>query len=158
MAGDGKSRLRIQQVEILEPNGRPDANDLGLDPSQCAALYAALTQKISVIQGPPGTGKTYLGLRIVQTLLKNKRFWVDPKARSSPILVICYTNHALDQFLEGIAKFTQQIVRIGSQSKCAALEPFSLMAWKKRSGRSDVQQETRSWIYDIQDKLREYEG
>jgi hypothetical protein len=32
------------------------------------------------------------------------------------------------------------------------------MAWKKRSGRSDVQQETRSWIYDIQDKLREYEG
>jgi hypothetical protein len=111
-----------------------------------------------VIQGPPGTGKTYLGLRIVQTLLKNKRFWADPKARSSPILVICYTNHALDQFLEGIAKFTQQIVRIGSQSKCAALEPFSLMAWKKRSGRSDVQQETRSWIYDIQDKLREYEG
>ena len=178
MAEDGKSRLRIQQVEILEPNGRPDANDLGLDPSQCAALYAALTQKISVIQGPPGTGKTYLGLRIVQCLLKNKRFWIEPpqerlayrsyvprrqrydpvnlRRRSSPILIICYTNHALDQFLEGIAKFTKQIVRIGSQSKCAALETFSLMAWKKRP-KYGVQRDTRRWIFEIQDKLREYE-
>ncbi len=179
MAEDGKSELRIQQVEILEPNDRPDANDLGLDSSQCAALYAALTQKISVIQGPPGTGKTYLGLRIVQSLLKNKRFWVDPtekrlnarnvrtletrfglrvdpRGRSSPILVICYTNHALDQFLEGIAKFTQQIVRIGSQSKCAALETFSLMAWKKRPNYG-AQHDTRRWIFEIRDKLREYE-
>jgi hypothetical protein len=100
----------------------------------------------------------YLGLRIVQTLLTNKRYWIDDQTQLSPILVICYTNHALDQFLEGIAKFTRNIVRIGSQSKCSALEPFTLMAWKKRSrvlGRG-VQQETRSWIFDIQDKLRKY--
>jgi Rad3-related DNA helicase len=154
----GKRKPCILAVEILEPSCRPDGNDLGLDSSQCAALYAALTQKISVIQGPPGTGKTYLGLRIVQTLLTNKRYWIDDQTQLSPILVICYTNHALDQFLEGIAKFTRNIVRIGSQSKCSALEPFTLMAWKKRSrvlGRG-VQQETRSWIFDIQDKLRKY--
>jgi superfamily II DNA/RNA helicase len=109
-----------------------------------------------VIQGPPGTGKTYLGLRIVQTLLKNKHIWIDGRVRSSPILVICYTNHALDQFLEGISKFTQQIVRIGGQSKCAALEPFSLMAWKKRPGHG-VQRDTRRWIFEIYEKLREFD-
>lgn len=43
---------------------------------------------------PPG--KTYVGLKIVRALLDNKAW--GPK---SPILVVCYTNHALDQFLEG---------------------------------------------------------
>lgn len=31
-------------------------------------------------------------------LLNNANFW---KQGNSPILVVCYTNHALDQFLEG---------------------------------------------------------
>ncbi|KAJ1474340.1 hypothetical protein T484DRAFT_1832739, partial [Baffinella frigidus] len=39
-----------------------------LDPSQCAALHAILTRRISVIQGPPGTGKSYTGVRAVQLL------------------------------------------------------------------------------------------
>ncbi|KAI9558322.1 hypothetical protein GHT06_015075 [Daphnia sinensis] len=151
-------KLRMREAPILEPSLRPTADELGLDPSQCAALYVALTQKISVIQGPPGTGKTYLGLRIVHTLLKNKQHWNGERfARSSPILVICYTNHALDQFLEGISEFTNKIVRIGSQSKCAALEPFSLAAWKKQPGRYS-QQDTRRWIFEINDKLREIDG
>jgi superfamily II DNA or RNA helicase len=80
----------------------PDNETLGLDPSQADAFYAALTRRLVVIQGPPGTGKTYLGLKIVQTLLINKQYWVPMgKPQPTPILVICYTNHALDQFLEG---------------------------------------------------------
>jgi superfamily II DNA or RNA helicase len=80
----------------------PDAETLGLDSSQAEALYAALTKKLAVIQGPPGTGKTYLGLKIVQALLHNWQYWEGVEKRQpTPILVICYTNHALDQFLEG---------------------------------------------------------
>jgi superfamily II DNA or RNA helicase len=80
----------------------PDAETLELDPSQAEALYAALTRKLVLIQGPPGTGKTYLGLKIVQALLDNRKYWVGVKKHQPPpILVICYTNHALDQFLEG---------------------------------------------------------
>jgi superfamily II DNA or RNA helicase len=91
----------LSQVAILDEH-LPDAKTLGLDPSQAGALYAALTRKLVVIQGPPGTGKTYLGLKIVQALLHNKKYWVGvEKPQPSPILVICYTNHALDQFLEG---------------------------------------------------------
>ena len=37
---------------------------------------------------------------MVQLLLNNINLW--KKDRAGPIIVVCYTNHALDQFLEGI--------------------------------------------------------
>lgn len=42
-------------------------------------------------------GKTHVGLKIAQALLNNHEAW----SNGSPMLVVCYTNHALDQFLEG---------------------------------------------------------
>ena len=48
---------------------------------------------------------------------------------NGPILVICYTNHALDQFLSGIAAFSDAgVVRIGSRSKAEDLARFNLKA------------------------------
>ena len=132
----------LRRVAILDPNGRLNPNQLGLDESQAAAFYVALTQQISIIQGPPGTGKTYLGLRIVETLLKNRTSWINHQHQRVPILVICYTNHALDQFLEGILQFTKKIVRFGGQSNCDALKPFSLLAWQKNQNRKS-KRETR---------------
>lgn len=41
-----------------------------------------------------------MGLKIVQALLRNESVW-QISAQKFPILVVCYTNHALDQFLEG---------------------------------------------------------
>lgn len=93
-----------------------------LNPSQQQAFRAAITQEISVIQGPPGTGKTFLGLRIARTLLQNSQYWY----KQSPMLVICYTNHALDQFLEGIARVTDKLLRIGGQSKNEQLNKFNI--------------------------------
>ena len=46
------------------------------------------------------SGKTYVGLKIAQALLTNRNVWNDVDDQS-PMLVVCYTNHALDQFLEG---------------------------------------------------------
>jgi hypothetical protein len=90
-----------------------------LDPSQLSAFRAALTQEVSVIQGPPGTGKTFIGLKIVEALVANRH-----KSSHFPLLVLCYTNHALDQFLEGILKIREDfscrdlnIVRIGGRCK-----------------------------------------
>lgn len=64
-----------------------------LDDAQTAAMHAALTHQLALIQGPPGTGKTFLGIHLTRILLANGA----PK----PIVTVCYTNHALDQFLEG---------------------------------------------------------
>ncbi|KAF6028545.1 ZNFX1 [Bugula neritina] len=107
----------------------PRAEEMGFNQSQYEAYKTALTKEFVVIQGPPGTGKTYVSLRIVETFIKNlfssssklssRRSetvtkWDNPAHCSvnklpdrmnRPILVVCYTNHALDQFLEGILGF-----------------------------------------------------
>ena len=146
----------LTRVPILDETLRPDHGMLKLDPTQAQAFYAALTQKLAVIQGPPGTGKTYLGLKIVKVLLDNKDHWSEGKP--APILVICYTNHALDQFLEGIMKFTRKIVRIGSQSKCEAMKQFGLREWKARSSAERLARNHWQWLCSVKDDLRHVQG
>ena len=111
-----------------------------------AALYvqAGLTRKLALIQGPPGTGKTYVGIQVVKALLANTHGHVkspEPGFRQrgpllpaapphpstaaqpeltgpsvGPILIVCYTNHALDQFLEGLlAAGLTGLVRVGGR-------------------------------------------
>ncbi|KAI6660404.1 NFX1-type zinc finger-containing protein 1-like [Oopsacas minuta] len=48
------------------------------------------------------------------------------QALESPILIITYTNHALDQFLLLLLKFESKIVRIGSNIEQDELRPHSL--------------------------------
>lgn len=51
----------------------------------------------------------------------------EPKTQTfPPILIVCYTNHALDQFLEGMIPFCQDLVRIGGNSKSELLNEFNL--------------------------------
>ena len=84
----------------------PDNESLGFNESQMRAFKMALTRKFAVIQGPPGTGKTYVGLKIARVLLQTTSLWEDEEDRS-PILMVSYTNHALDQFLEGLLPVTK---------------------------------------------------
>ena len=60
--------------------------------------------------GPPGTGKTYLGIQLMRTLLRCL-----PDS-ALPILCVCYTNHALDQFLLGLVEAgVDGVVRVGGR-------------------------------------------
>nr|CAD7431769.1 unnamed protein product [Timema monikensis] len=108
----------------------PGFKALGLNPAQYDALVAATTREFVVIQGPPGTGKTFLGLKVVDFLLQNTSEW---NMQGQPILIVCHTNHALDQFLEGIAKISNSIVRIGGQSKSEILQKYNLKAIRRIS-------------------------
>jgi len=85
--------------------------------------------------GPPGTGKTWVGIKIVQLLLQNSvgmstaeranpiAFRANPLSDNLPVLPIvcvCYTNHALDQFLEGLVNSgvdVNDVIRLGGRSK-----------------------------------------
>ncbi|KAK9882471.1 hypothetical protein WA026_021505 [Henosepilachna vigintioctopunctata] len=107
---------------VWQPFYSHEREFFNFNPSQNKAFVAALTRKFSIIQGPPGTGKTFVGLKIAQTLLHNLAAWHN----RSPMLVICYTNHALDQFLEGLITTTDKIVRVGGQSKNENLTKFNL--------------------------------
>lgn len=113
----GGTRRMWENVPILNLKEWPSAERLGLDDSQYSALQTAMTREFVTIQGPPGTGKTFIGLKIVQLLLRNHRHWM---ADQSPILIVCFTNHALDQFLEGIIDMCElepgDLVRVGGRS------------------------------------------
>ncbi|XP_026285880.1 NFX1-type zinc finger-containing protein 1 [Frankliniella occidentalis] len=115
-------------VNLHHNESWPASSDLGLDESQYEAFRGALTQKVMLIQGPPGTGKTFLGLKVATTLLNNSQYWqktsYDEQRR--PLVVVCYTNHALDQFLMGLMSVTNSIVRVGGGSKVKELEKFSI--------------------------------
>ncbi|CAH1269007.1 ZNFX1 [Branchiostoma lanceolatum] len=125
---------RVRSVPVLQDYLWPSAEDLNFDESQYRAFKLGLTKEFAVIQGPPGTGKTYIGLKIIQVLLKNSHKWRGlhedlgmTRRAARPILVVCYTNHALDQFLEGIAEsYPEGIVRVGGQSKSEKLKKFNL--------------------------------
>lgn len=123
----------LEEVCVSANTGWPSAELMGFDESQMIAYKAALQEEVCLIQGPPGTGKTYVGLKIVQTLLENKSVW----GRNKPLLVVCYTNHALDQFLEGILEFQKTgIVRIGGRSVSEKIKDLNLNQVKRRCQKS----------------------
>jgi hypothetical protein len=120
-------------------------SNTSLDESQAAAIHHALTSKVALIQGPPGkscskpfaisfvitlfyftyafsimkgTGKTFIGALIAEMIRENT---------DESILCVCYTNHALDQFLEHLYdNGDRKIVRIGGRSKSEKLQRFNL--------------------------------
>jgi len=126
---------------------------LDIDPSQLEAIQHSMTNQVGLIQGPPGTGKTWVGLKIVQALLDNTK-----NTRHSPVLVVCYTNHALDQFLEGIFKFCERIARIGSRSKSETLKDRNLKELVNGVESSKEYFQARRALNDRRDTLRENFG
>lgn len=110
------SVYKINGIEfnILQNDQWPSAEALHMDINQYKAFKGALTKEFTMIQGPPGTGKTYIGLEIVKSLIKNL---YNTKKLTNPIMIVSMTNHALDQFLEGIWKITRNISRFGCGTK-----------------------------------------
>eukprot|EP01114_Cavostelium_apophysatum_P013928 TRINITY_DN3479_c0_g1_i5.p1 TRINITY_DN3479_c0_g1~~TRINITY_DN3479_c0_g1_i5.p1 ORF type:complete len:1573 (+),score=432.49 TRINITY_DN3479_c0_g1_i5:735-5453(+) len=93
------------------------------DKSQLEAIRHIMTNKFSLVQGPPGTGKSFIGVKAVQMMLSN------PTVR---ILVVCLTNHALDQFLLPLLPHCPELVRMGGRSKTEDVALQSRMIGKLR--------------------------
>jgi replication-associated recombination protein RarA len=86
------------------------AHSIKLDQAQADSLLTGLLKRVSLIQGPPGTGKSFIGALIAKILHDQT---------NETMLILTYTNHALDQFLEDIQKAgipASSIVRLGSKS------------------------------------------
>lgn len=97
-----------------------------LDQSQADSVVDTLTREISLIQGPPGTGKSFVGKELLRVFFKNK---------ISPIVLIAYTNHALDHMLRSVleAGITKNIVRLGSRSADELVAQYNLFELEKRA-------------------------
>ncbi|XP_064640667.1 NFX1-type zinc finger-containing protein 1-like [Lineus longissimus] len=133
---DGKEKNIIALNEGSWARVTPD--NFNLDDSQFEALKHTLLSEMTLIQGPPGTGKTFIGLKIMDILLKNKNIWKGLHNRGH-IMVICFTNHALDQFLEGVLELQMQkpsLVRIGGRCKTESLAKYNLKELRHQYRRS----------------------
>ncbi|OAL25146.1 hypothetical protein AYO22_05023 [Fonsecaea multimorphosa] len=106
--------VRIDKVLSL-------SREIRLDKSQAQCFLAGARQKVCTIQGPPGTGKSFMGSLIAKSILHFS---------NEKILVVCYTHHALDQFLEELLDLgipDSDIVRLGSTKKATIrAKPLSL--------------------------------
>ena len=130
-------------IKRLEDDRSQDIQDLlqtpksiRLDKIQMDSLLDGLKKRVSLIQGPPGestsinssctisermagTGKSFIGALIAKSIYI---------FTEKTILVVCFTNHALDQFLEDLLDIgipADRMLRLGEKStertKCMSL-------------------------------------
>lgn len=92
-------------------------------------------------------GKTFLGVQLVRALLHNTAtsrhqllFGERPQPYIGPILVVCYTNHALDSFLESLLDCGcgEGLVRVGGKSRSARLDAYNLSSLGEKAGGKEV--------------------
>ncbi|KAF9649047.1 hypothetical protein BDM02DRAFT_3095370 [Thelephora ganbajun] len=98
-ASIARARVQLQRSSVL-------------DPSQADGVVDSLIREVSLIQG-------YTGKEIFRILFDNK---------IKPIVLIAFTNHALDHMLNSIldAKITKKFVRLGSRSTDERVAQYSL--------------------------------
>ena len=82
-------------------------------------------------------------------LSNSEKLWPNVKKRR-PILVVCFTNRALDSFLEATLQFTDRVVRIGARSKSLLLDSHNLNSIKKWSKDASMRDGT---LYKLEKSL-----
>ncbi|KAG9309780.1 hypothetical protein JVU11DRAFT_10154 [Chiua virens] len=93
-----------------------------LDPSQADAVITALTRELVLIQGTTDATsliQSYTGVELLRVLIAN---------HVGPILMIAFTNHALDHMLCSVldAGITTDFIRLGSRTSDERISQYSL--------------------------------
>jgi hypothetical protein len=145
---NGQASLPSENPFIAAPESR-------CDPSQREAVHRASADRVSIVQGPPGTGKSMVGVQIAECLLRT-----NPDEK---ILCLCYTNHALDSFLESLLDTrggAAGIKRLGNKKKISQklLSYDSIYIEMKKGNESDQASKqrygrTKEYLKEAENKL-----
>ncbi|KAK2149494.1 hypothetical protein LSH36_449g01010 [Paralvinella palmiformis] len=143
-----------EYLRCIDVNNLLQSSGEKLDRFQFEALTKVFSQRLVCIQGPPGTGKTFLGVEVVRDIL------AFPERPESPILVITYKNHALDEFLMKILQYYPgEVARIGGRSKEEMLEKCNLhtlaTGWKPDHIHKPLK-EIQAVITETREKLKTF--
>ncbi|KAH7100425.1 P-loop containing nucleoside triphosphate hydrolase protein [Auriculariales sp. MPI-PUGE-AT-0066] len=103
---------RYSQLDPIVLLGDPE---LDLNSTQVRAIALMLATRVSLVQGPPGTGKTKTIVEAVRLL--KQHFHVQ-----HPLMICTYTNVAVDNLVEGLARAGLRPLRFGS-TKHSTLRP-----------------------------------
>ncbi|KHN99716.1 CbxX/CfqX [Metarhizium album ARSEF 1941] len=107
----GQLRAALEKAEEVDLSPVMEiSGSIRISGAQLESLINGLENCVGQIQGPPGTGKSFIGALISRIMLRLTNY---------RILVLSYTNHALDQFLEDLQDFgvpEGDMVRIGAKS------------------------------------------
>ncbi|KAF1730682.1 NFX1-type zinc finger-containing protein 1 [Beauveria bassiana] len=170
----------IRQISSQGKQLRIGGKAFDLDEAQADALTSALERPLAIIQGPPGestkylgiipygprhrydsilsgdfeiigTGKSFVGALAVKLLLQGSE---------ASILVLSYTNHALDQFLEDLISMgidAEKMTRLGFKSSAATAHlSFHLQSGQYETRRTKAQNALRYRLREELDLLRTY--
>jgi hypothetical protein len=112
-----RDALRERRDALITGIARGEA---GLNESQCEAMQAAMTRRLTLIQGPPGTGKTSTSVQLLAA-------FTELGSEFLPVLACSDSNIAVDNLLEGLDKLGVRVVRMGrSEAIRPELEHLSL--------------------------------
>jgi hypothetical protein len=126
----------------------------------------SLTREVALIQGPPGTGKVCLcilkltidlhrGRASAIAFRKQDRVSYNvSSADLRPIVLLAFTNHALDHILRAVhdTGVTKDIVRLGSRSKDDVVSEYSLEAIEMvRNKKTSLHGEVGKHIHAMKD-------
>lgn len=144
---DTKQSLPAEDAPIAIPASMEDrVNEL--DDRQRDALETALHDRVALIQGPPGTGKSFIGVLLAELFLAST---------NHIILVVTFTNHALDDFLESLLdNGVNKIVRIGGRSRSDRLSEYNLRELG-RSGKAPFSREQTRRYAQLKETIEEAE-
>ncbi|RTE73245.1 hypothetical protein BHE90_012334 [Fusarium euwallaceae] len=141
--------------------GRTLKKDIYLEGAQLDSFINGLENELALIQGPPGTGKSFLGALILLAILRQT---------NQRILVLSYTNHALDQFMEDLMEMgvsPDKMVRLGSKSteatKSTLLREYDQQKryWltpEERAIRNHLQSESASICSELESCCKKLSG
>ncbi|KAJ8489534.1 hypothetical protein ONZ51_g2873 [Trametes cubensis] len=151
-AGVEDLKLVVTNPESIENAREILKRSSKLDPSQADAMVDTLTRAVSLMQGPPGTGKSYTGVELLRVLIEND---------VGPILMIAFTNHALDHMLRSVldADITQKIVRLGSRSTDERIAEFSIENMENVAGRTRLSSAYSSYrwaLRNVEQEIKEF--
>ncbi|KAF2641078.1 P-loop containing nucleoside triphosphate hydrolase protein [Massarina eburnea CBS 473.64] len=136
---DLRSLMSNDKELTLSPKEPFDSHELidgsTLDEKQAEALVHALTRRLALCQGPPGTGKSFTSVALLRVLLETRKL-----ADLGPILIVTFTNHALDQTLENcLDKGIRNIIRMGTRSKSDRMEDLNIRNVSARMDRTPLE-------------------